>query len=216
MQYHANSEERREERRKDYWRTVGQPSPAAALQAYQASVMGGPLFGCAICCQHFYQSAMVRLEQVADMPCLKDNGLLNMYFTHHLMAHQLRQLDSFWCCRFCKEDMAKGSVPSLAQENGLSPTWLQLPELVQEEHEATSLMFPVVTVSSLSCRGGGREARLLVPSSKPINSSSLGAMLTSVHSRSTPYTLRCKVRTHTSNVVFFNSNTYIKSIHYLS
>ena len=130
------------------------------------------------------------------MPCLKDNGLVNLYYTEHLMAHQLRQLDSLWCCRYCKNTISKGSVPSLAQENGLSPTWLRLPELVQEEHETSSLVFPVLTVSNLPSSGGGREARLLVPSSKPLDCSSLEAMLTSVHSRTTPYTLRDKVRTH--------------------
>ena len=131
---------------------------------------------------------MVRLSQLTNFPVLKS-------FTGEMLPHLFKQLDSTWCCKACKEGLTRNRCPSLAEVNGLAPTWLQLPELELEEHQALSnKKCPMYTLSNLAGLGG-RESVLLVPTSVQPDSTNLQMMLDSVHCRTSQYVLRPQVMT---------------------
>ena len=198
MQYHANIEERRTQRREEYSRRSTPATPSAALESFRASVESGPIFGCCICHQHHYKSGVVRLEQVRRH--LEEHNLqhlVNLYYTDHLLAHQLYQLGTLWCCKGCRDKVAMGATPTPATANGLAPTWLHQPELSQEEHQAVTQYHPLLTISGLKGSTRSREAVIVVPTFPPAEVAerciTLESFLDLVHSDPRPYVLRFQV-----------------------
>ena len=198
MQYHANIEERRAQNREEYRQRSTPSSPSAALESFRAAVQSGPIFGCCICHQHHYKSGVVRLEQIHHhLEAHNLQHLVNLYYTDHLLAHQLYQLGTLWCCKGCRAKVAMGGTPALATANGLAPTWLQQPELSQEEHQAVTQYHPLLTISGLLGSARTKEEVLVVPtfplSEVAARCTTLESFLDLVHSKSHPYVLRFQV-----------------------
>ena len=173
-------------------------SSSAALQTYRNEVQHGPIFGCSICHQHHYKSGVVHLDQVYHH--LEQHNLehlVNRYYTDHLLTHQLHQLGRLWCCKGCRNKVARGATPAVATENMLSVTWLHQPDLSQAEHQAVSQHHPLLTLSVLPSTLSDRETVLVVPTfpadEVASNCTKLKSFLDLVHCKTGPYTLRPQV-----------------------
>ena len=194
FQYQDNAEEMRtiamERRRKE--RQIS--GPLAALQVFREGVKYGLMFCCSICSQYHFQQRVTSLDKLSHRNDVLQ--LINHYYTEQLLPHLHVQLDTTWVCHGCKTEAYRGAMPALAMENNLAPTWLRLPELEQEEHEVVGLLNPLFTINDLPCTCGGTgsvSSTLFVPSITPPDSSSAKALLKSLHSRTSPYTLRPQV-----------------------
>ena len=166
----------------------------AVFQGFKDGIEYGPIFGCSVCSQYYFKSQVTRLENLSHLPELLN--LINLHYTEHLLPHLYHQLDTTWVCYICKAQVSKGNIPALAVDNTLDPTWLKLPGLEQEEHQVVGILDPIFTISGIPCNSGGRGAvssTVLVPSQTLPDYSSIGAMLDSLHSRTTPYVLRPQV-----------------------
>lgn len=159
---------------------------AGAVSAFKDRVQYGPVYCCCVCCQAHFRPRVVPLSQLSNLPHLQS-------FTAVKLPHLFQHLDSAWCCKSCMGSLAKNATPALAEVNALAPTWLQCPDLEQEEHQLMSnKKCPMITLSNLASYQR-REVVLLVPTTGSPDSTNLQRMLDSVHHRTTPYILRPKV-----------------------
>ena len=123
-------------------KTISQ-RPSSSGVSPAPPVLYGPIFGCSCCHGLHFLSSVVELETVEalrsreararflDLPYVARNAAL------------FRQLDKYWLCRRCRENVAKNSMPPLSAKNMLGATWALVPRrlrrLSQLELEMVSL-----------------------------------------------------------------------------
>ena len=161
-----------------------------SLQQHYMRGKYGPIFACCVCGQHNFRA---RVQELGSVP--QALARVNTYYTEEQQPHLYRQLGKLWVCTPCRKAVARGTLPALAVENGLAPTWLSLPDLGVEEHQLVALEYPLYTLHNVT-RGlmdsKATSRTLFLPNTSPDNSS-LPSLLCSLHCRTKPPVLRPEV-----------------------
>ena len=106
-------------------------------------VQYGPIFGC-ICCHGLqFLSSVVELETVGALRSREARArFLDLPYVARNPA-LFRQLDKYWICLRCRDNVAKDSLPPMSAKNMLGATWSLVPprlrRLSQPELEMVSL-----------------------------------------------------------------------------
>ena len=121
--------------------------PVASCGLQPPPVLYGPVFPC-ICCHglHFLPSVVELAcaeglrsgearERFLDLPFVSRNPALFI------------QLDRYWVCRSCKEEVTRGSMPPLAARNMLGATWSHLPPYMRRLSQPELAMSALTRVS---------------------------------------------------------------------